>query len=456
MNDLQTALDATAENAPHYQKAAKYMDGTVTESFASAVMARLLKGSANKFRINYARVPVVKVCNRLKIAAIGVDGDEQASAYVREVWRANQLENLYREIHLAAGGSGSAYLMAWPDPDDPAGKAVDVSMADPVTTRMFYSPENPRKAIFACRIWTEGKATRVNLYYPDRIEKWVTKPRAQGKTAASFEPYVDVYEDVAAEDGTVEISPVWPIPNPYGRIPIFHFKVSAGYGRPLNKDAWEPQDAINKLTSTMMGTVDYQGFPQRYALENADKDPLADADDWGEGDVDTTKPGVTDADDTKGLKAGPGGLWFLNAREVGQFDAADPKSFLEPLNQYVKAISTTTETPLHAFHGMGDAPSGESLRAANAPLNDNALNTAGWLEPTWLAFLDFLLDIGGYEGTTSMVWAKPEQADDKDFWESVTTKISAGVPTHVALEEAGYDPARIKDWGLAPDPAPGA
>lgn len=443
--DLDWALTATADAAPFYLRAEQVYDGTTPEKFASATFARLLKGSANRFRMNYARVPVTALCNRVKITSFGVAGDATSTDLLQSIWTANGMENLYREVHEKAASSGSAYLVAWPDPDSEDPADIDISLADPLTTRVFYSPENPRKVLFASRVWTQGKSTRVNLYYVDRIEKYISKKGAKGTTSRSFEPFIDL-EDA---DGAA----VWPIENPFGVIPIFHFHVGAGYGRPVNRDAWEPQDGINKITSTLMSSVDFQGFPQRYVLENpADVIDEGAQDDWGT-DLDPNSSSLNTPTIQQSLKSGPGGVWFLNAKGAGQFEAADPDKFLKPMDQYVKAISTTTETPLHAFHGMGDAPSGESLRAANAPLNDNARSFAGWVEPTWIDLFEFLLLANDLEGQPKITWANPEKADDKEFWEGVAGKIAAGVPVYVALQEAGYDEDDLLTWGLTPPSA---
>jgi len=443
---LQMALDEVTSHSGFYEKADRYHEGTSAEKFANANMARLLTGSANRFRTNYARVPVTALCNRIKIAAIGIEGSDQGPAadFLDATWRDNGMENIYREVHSKAASAGTSYVLAWPDPSDPSGMSVDISMCDPETTRVFYDPENPRKIVMAARVWQEGKQVRANLYFADRIEKYVTKPRAGGKNAASFIEYVEL-ED---ENGDT----VWPLPNPYGRVPIFHFRVSAGYGRPVNRDAWEPQDGVNKLTATMMSTIDFQGFPQRYALQHPQADEGVVADEW-DAETTTSTGAITDEADTPKLKAGPGGMWFLNADDVGQFDAAEPDVFTKPIEMYVKAISTTTETPLHAFHGMGDAPSGESLRAANAPLNDNAHNVMGWFEPTWLDLMDYLLTLGGFTAKSYITWANVERADDTEFWTSIKTKIATGVPTRVALEEAGYSKEQQAAWVTDTDEA---
>lgn len=436
-NKLQKALDATSDAELGYLLANRYFEGNVDEQFPSIQMARLVRGSANRFRMNYARVPVMALCNRIKITSVtAIDAQEAANAWLQQIWNDNQMDNVAREVHVKASYTGSAYLLVWPDTDDVDGETIDVSVCSPETTRVYYSDENPRKVEFASRMWVDDKRTRVNLYFPDRTEKYISKAGTRARTANNFEPYLDLYEEDSLEA-------TWPIPNPYGVVPIFHFRVSEGYGRPVNRDAWEPQDAINKLTSTLMAAADYQSFPQRYILKNPQLSADQELDDWDGLDDNGMDSPVQPGYD---LQSGPGGLWFLNADKVGEFPAADMRNFMEPLQQYIKAISTTTETPLHAFHGMGDAPSGESLRAANAPLNDNVRNVEGWFEPTWNAVLGFILALGGFDYKADIQWANPDEVDSKDYWDAVVAKQTAGVPVDQTLIETGYDPDMVAEW----------
>lgn len=55
----------------------------------------------------------------------------------------------------------------------------------------------------------------------------------------------------------------------YGAVPVFHFRTREPYGRPEHRGTFGPQNAITKLSATLMATVDYQAFPQRYALMQA-------------------------------------------------------------------------------------------------------------------------------------------------------------------------------------------
>jgi hypothetical protein len=121
-----------------------------------------------------------------------------------------------------------------------------------------------------------------------------------------------------------------------------------------------------------MGTVDYQGFPQRYALtetantDTSDLEPgdFAD-DDWP---LNEKGAGPSDSGDDSSLKAGPGEMMLLRGfKQVGQFDAAQPGVFLDPIMFNVRAMAQITDTPLRMFDPQSSQRSGESFRRRTAP-----------------------------------------------------------------------------------------
>src|SRR5207245_1963593 len=109
---------------------------------------------------------------------------------------------------------------------------------------------------------------------------------------ADFEPYSDPDDDGDNDypgsgrdsDADEVLGPQWPMPNPYGQIPAFHLRTDLDYGKPVHRNAFALQDAISKLIEMQMVTVEFSGYPQRYAIQEADslgnqsirEDPLAD------------------------------------------------------------------------------------------------------------------------------------------------------------------------------------
>lgn len=382
---------------------------------------RALRGAAGGFDVNLARRPVVAVLDRIQILAVAVPNDQGATRrLIDTAWTPNRMDRYSETVHWAALTYGDAYLIVWPGEND---GTVELHYNSPITTRMFYGSENARVKSHAAKLWTVGEGdqafTRVNLYYADRVEKWATKPGNPGKEETDFAPH-----EVDGEP--------WPLPDPYGAVPVFHFRTREPYGRPQHRGAFGPQNAITKLSATLMATIDYQGFPQRYALQEAGQlDQLFDPDP----DDETSAPDA----ESSALRASPGSLWKLPGfKAIGQFDPADVKAFLRPLNFYARAMAAATATPLRFLEPSGQVPSGESLRADDAPLTKRLAHRLASFADEWSAALVFAAGVLGEQILeVDVQWAPVQVISDKQGWETVLLKMQAGVPFVQAMTEAG-------------------
>lgn len=427
VTDVLAAVAAIRDHADDYDLAGRYYSGDVGEMFCSEAVRRALKDAAAGFDVNLARRAVDAVLDRLRILAVSVPGDDTATrALVDRVWVPNRMDRYSKVVHWAALTHGDAYLTVWPGDDD---GTVELHYNSPATTRVFYDPENPRRKSHAAKLWAEGhgdqRVYRLNLYYADRIEKWVTEPGKKGDEAGDWSEY--------APDGEP-----WPIPNPYDEVPVFHFRTGEPYGRPEHRGAFGPQNAITKLSTTLMATVDFQGFPQRYALTKA-------------GEVTASQVFDDDEDPESGLDTaptGPGVLQHLpGVDKVGQFDPADMDAFLKPLGFYIRAMAAATATPLRFFDPQGQIPSGEALRADEAPLASRITDRAELLTETWEESLVFSARVAGLEPLVpDLKWRPVQIVDDEGGWRTTLLKVQAGVPARQALTETGYTSELVEGW----------
>ena len=457
IEDLIPALTELRAARPAYEQAEMYREGDAPEKFASSAIQRALRGGGRDFHVNLAARPVDAVLDRLEIAAIVCEPDARTADFNTLVWDANELDIEAPQIHDNALTYGDAYLFVWPsesssdDEEDGPHPGVDVFYNSPLTTRIIYDEENPRRKKLTIKSWCEGsgqwKRTRVNLYYRDHFEKWTTKPDAADKTEdnlaeTDFEPYIDEHTD---EHGHID--------NPYGELPWFHFRTRRPYGRPEHKNAYGPQDALTKLITNQMASSDFTAFPQRYGL----LDPGATEDDdldWGDDDA-------TDPEDRPSqMVASPGSMWILrNYKSVGQFAPADPDAFLKPQGQFMRFMASTTTTPMRWFDPSGDAPSGESIRADDAPLVKKIDARQRSLGATWKDACEFALRVLGIKATVTVQWAPAQTTGDLEFWQAVQARQDAGVPVRQTLLEAGYTDAQVTAWGYTeeqPDGEPGS
>jgi hypothetical protein len=442
MTDLAAGLAALDEALPRVTEAQELYDGTAPEIFSSHRMAILLKNSGRKFRLNWCRSVVTAVLNRLEIASISaVTGGEEddpldgqsspAQATLDLAWTRNRMGLLTRDMHEAALSQGETFGIVWPGADG----FPRIHHNPPSQVAVVYDPEDEQVKLFGIKRWASGKRTRANLYYADRIERYIS----DGVEVEGEEGWAAYYDEAAGET-----EDDWAVPNDYGVVPVFHFRPQWPKARPEHADAYGAQNGLNKLLASYFGTVDYQVAPQRYALTDKSNAATAADEDFQDIEADGETVKTRDRDQPH---AGPGTVWWMdNAKAVGQFAPADPETFWKPITQLVQHTAVTTDTPSHVFQFGGTPPSGESRRAENEPLYAKVANRQLGLGPTWEELYTFVLQVAGVGGTVAVDWAPIDRADDKDGLEAAEKKITLGVPRDVVLGEVGYTDREMASW----------
>lgn len=446
--DLVAAYAELCAARPGYAKAEAYFDGDVDEIYASDKVARLLaKSNLNELdEINFARIPVTAVTDRLHITAITA-GEDDLDEEIKRLTKRNQLDEELPGLHTRGCSQGDAYLMVWPTLND-TGDVEDVDMLvnGAATVRIIYDDENPLRKKLAIKSWTIGtgkdQQTRADLYYPappgetgGRIERWVWKGRPRGKQN-KWQPYTDDGQDAV-------------LPNPWGEIPFFHYRTGRPYGRPEHYAAYGPQSLINKLVVSHAATVDFQSLPQRYGLI----DPAVDQSGMQGADFDPESPYDDGADpedsaNPSQLRNDPGELWMLQGlKGVGQFEAANPQVYLAPFDRYVKAMAQVTGTPFAEFDSTGDAISGKARVEARASLTARVQARQRSFGATHADAFEFALRLLGYDDADVTVrWQPADYRDDAEGWATTQAKIEAGVPRARSLIETGCPPELVEEW----------
>lgn len=472
LEDLIVGLAELEEARADYDDAHDYMTGDVPEYFASAKLARRVQATGTSFRVNVARKAVTSVTDRLEITNVIVlptdedeEGDPSEAAQTlahrlttvlqKEVWDRNELALEAPDWHERIGEFGDGYAFVWPSDDwDGTGTPaeIDIHFSGPRSTRAIYDQENPRKIAYVIKHWTVGarakKRHRVNLYYfgpegaPDegRIEKWISEETTEGRNPENWLHYN------APDDPDS-----WRVPNPFGQI-VWHFRTARPYGRPLHKEAYGPQDAINKLLVSLMNTVDFHLIPQRAALTEeaeVDDDDEGDFDDFSDSeDADGLEDPAKRPDGDGKLKTGPGELWILkNVKSLVQLAPADPMNFLKPAEFFMRMMAQVTDQPLHLFDPGGDQPSGDSRRQAEGTLTKKVGRIRELLEATYKGLLAKAMEMLGYADVLIDVrWNPAQQVDDSEGWTTAAAKIEAGVPVGQVLQEMGYESEVVATW----------
>jgi hypothetical protein len=216
--------------------------------------------------------------------------------------------------------------------------------------------------------------------------------------------------------------------NPFGEIPVFHYRMGQRKVKSDLKNVVPIQNGINKLLTDMMVTAEFGAFPQRYVISNA------------------TVNGK--------LKNAPNEVWDLPAgdgigqqTQAGQFAAADLKNYLDGIDNMATAISSITRTPKHYFFSIGSNLSGEALIAMEAPLNKKAQDRIDRFVPVWKQVTAFMLRASGETVALqdiTPIFDKPETVQPFTQSQTRMTNVNAGMPLTTILREEGKSEAFIR------------
>lgn len=425
--DLTWGLDALGERASDYRLYQRYYRGDHRLVFATEKFLNAFGPLFQAFADNLCPAPVDALADRLKVEAFSSLSAAQDADAANLLWEANRMERRQGEVHVGAARDGDAYVIVWPNsqgevriwPQTVTNLAVDYDM-----------DEAPDRILRAVKKWkAQDGRVRVNLYFPDRIEKWVSRTVPRNGTdlkANGFIPYVP--------EGDAEGGPV--VENPYGRVPVFHFGMHAttgGMGSSLLRDVIPLQDALNKAIADMLVAMEFVALPQRWVTGlqielGPDGKPVAPP-----------------------FQAAADRVWAAMGDNVnmGQFPAADLSQFMAVQESFRTEIARVTGMPVHYLKpGDGTPPSGEALKTAEARLVKMAQGCMADWGPVWEDALALAVRMERMAPTTEVrldaVWENPETRDDRNEAETQEIKQRIGVSQQQSLREMGYTDDEIE------------
>lgn len=432
--DLTWALKHLRARKGHYDLYRQYYRGNhrlafTTENWRSE-FGLMVKGVAD----NLCPTVVDTLVDRLEIS--GFKGTNEATA--EEVWKDNRMDLRHGEFHLEAAKQGDSYLLVWPDVENKP--AFFLNTPDQMVVR--YSGEVQGKITYACKVWIgEDDKAYATLYYEDRIEKYITKNKVQGyslpdkgdNSVWEQRQVVAGYDEGGENEDAVEVLEEWPLPNPFGRVPIFHFANNASlgeYGRSELSDVIPLQDILNKDLSDRLITQEFHSYPQRWAIGLA--------------------PEYDEDGNPKAPKGGPDRLWYTDNEnaKMGQFDASNLEGFVKIADSDRAEIARVSRTPVHHLLATGTPPSGEALRTMEAPLMAKVKDRQDSFGAVWEDAMEFAVSFpGGQSDTVDLVceWIDKTSISDKEKAEEMVLKQTLGVPMQQLWSELGYTPDQIEE-----------
>ena len=410
--DLERAYQILSTKAPVYKKLFDYYDGNQPLMYTARRLEEIFRGLDAEFTQNWCSVVIDSAKDRINLYGFQI-AESGLQQTLNELVHVNELLLEADDVHEAALVTGEAFVIAWPNDDN----QPQAYYNDPRLCHVFYDPENPRKISFAAKWWVADDQTmRMTLYYPDRLEYYATRQKAENvNRAAAFEPM---------EPPTAT--------NPHGRVPVFHFRTQRRVIKSDLKSTVPLQNGINKILADMMVAAEYGAFKQRYVISNAD---------------------------TKGkLRNAPNEVWDLPAgdgmgqqTQVGEFSATDLGNYLEAIDKLATALAAITRTPKHFFFSESSDPSGEALIAMEAPLNKKCQDRIDRFIPVWQDLAAFLLQLAGdtvRPQDITPLFDRPETIQPRTQAEITQIRTGSGVPLTTALRQEGWTKAELDEMAV--------
>jgi hypothetical protein len=406
---------------PYYTLTHNYYSGRHRMAYASEKFRNAFGDLFMGFSDNICPGVIDAVADRLHIDGFEVDGcDASLKEDARIIWRNNTMPVQSGFIHNEALKSGDAYLIVWPDK---AGNPV-MFPNRPDLVSVSYNEEVPGLIDWAIKCWRRHDGYwRLNVYYADRIEKYLSISRSdqQPEQLNKFQPLVIPDE-------------AWPLPNPYGRVPVFAFSNCCelgGMGTSELQSVIPLQDALNKAMLDLLVAMEFVALPQRWATGlEVDIDP-----ETGEA-IQPFKPGVDR-------------IWTVADTEVtfGEFQQANLEQFIKVQDSLRIEAARITGTPLHYMMLLSDPPSGESLKTLEVRLVKKVKDRIEMFGAMWAQAMNFALMITGKEvgtGTMKAKWCDPAPQTPREQSEVGVLKSQVGISNAQIQREMGYTDDQIE------------
>lgn len=457
---LEALVKAHDDAAKGYAPFRKYWNGDHDVRLTARLQQFLqLSGFHNEnggFRDNLCPIVIESLADRLRIASFTVPGEEPSppsagdpvpgdpdsgkvgpiAQFAQDVWQRNRGDKLQMDVHEAAIALGDAYVLTeW----DPVEERVRISFEDPSMVRVFYDPEHTDRVLFASKRWTVASAlvpvggelptdasVRLNVYYPDRIERWIRSGIIGG---GIFRKFYD-------EDAPGEWPLWWTETGEEGGAPlgiaISHFANNARgeqMGRSEIADVIPLQDALNKAVVDAIRVMDSMGWPQRYGT------------------------GIREAP-TDDLLASPGSFWWSNETDAkfGQMEDAGAEGIIALWNKFEESVSAVTRTPQHLFRVTNGVPSGEALKTAENGLVSKAVKRSIVFGDDWEDVMELGFRIARANNAVSgdlppsgflVEWENPEtRGDELQHIQAINAK--EGISRRQRWREYGYTDEQIE------------
>lgn len=349
--DVTDAVTRWSSQQKLYRLYSDYYRGRHELKFSSAQFASqqahtILSETVMALRENLCPAAVSAFTDGISIASWGDDAADKVAADLG-------LSRLEAFVNRAGFRDGDAFAIVWPTADN---KSNTVLFQQPAAMVPTVDVDNLGVLSSCARIWVDNNHYgRVNLYYPDRLERWVTTDPV--RHCVEDAPNMPASADQWRPEPDSDI-----VPHTFGAVPVCWWKrdpeSQLSHGNSVLADVIPLQDAMNKMLADLIITSEDWSRPMLYLLNHAEQsatNPYIAAQQAGAADKQTTKPRKFNRDRQQIFTTDGGGPF-------GRLDPPDLTRLNQVQQSFTDRVAHVVGVPSYYFAMGGDVPSGESLR----------------------------------------------------------------------------------------------
>lgn len=421
------------ERRPEVERLDAAFRGAHRLEFATKEWAKAHATRFSNFSDNWCGVVGSAPGERTEVHGFRVGDDfDNLSTDERMLWRdweVNDGPAQASQGFLASTISKRSYALVWGDEND----EPTLTWERPDQVVVSYAADNPRRAVYGLKAWSDGTDEFATLYTADEVWKWRRPTPSAERTAGGLHvPRSSVLTGWRPREAAGE---PWPLANPLGRIPLVEFpnRPMLG-GEPLSdiEGTLSMQNAVNLLWAYLFNAADYASMPAR-VVQGQEPPKIPKLNENGD------KVGTLPID-TEALKNSRM-LWLTGEKaSIGQWDAAKLDVFTDVIQVAIKHIAAQTRTPIYLIHGELGNVNGETLTGLDAPLNSKVREAHKFYRgPVRQVFSLFAL-VRGQNALArdclmgDVQWRNPEVRSDAQVSDAAVKDKQVGWPFEAILE----------------------
>lgn len=225
-------------------------------------MMQIKSDRLDQYNANYCEMVVAALADRLTVESIDT-GNDAGDEWAQQVMALARFDGLQIDVRESALRDGETFVMVAHDTQADMPVLAHEPAWDGDCGVMVVYDRQMQHILAGVKVWYEADLRRVNIYYPNSMEKYSYESPAPKQGMDVEKPYLKQYPDERAnKDGVIDTSQDGKAPG----VPIIHFP-NRGKRKAKSEliNMIPLQDSLNSTLVSMVMTALLTAFPLLFA-----------------------------------------------------------------------------------------------------------------------------------------------------------------------------------------------